>query len=221
MAISERKKREKKQRRESIIDAAEMLFFKKGFDNVSMNDIAEEVELNRATIYLYFDNKEAVCFAVILRGIRILNKMIKKNVDRTNDMRKINAIGSTYYMFFQMYPQYYQVYNFFQSGKFDLDKLLNPKEDYHKNSIWDVKEIIKLQSEIFDILFDVVKNLKGIHISSDMDPKLFTIIIMSTLEDMINPSPVIKMKFNEIELNEYQNFNVIFISFLNRLLRLN
>lgn len=220
MAISERKEREKKQRRESIIDAAEMLFFKKGFDNVSMNDIAEEVELNRATIYLYFDNKEALCFAIILRGMRILYKMIKKNVDRTSEIRQINAIGSTYYMFFQMYPQYYQIYNFFQSGRFDLDELLNPKEDYHKNSVWDVKEIIKLQREIFDILYDVIKKLKGNNIS-DMDPKLLTIILMSALEGMINPTPVIKMKFDEMELNEYQNFNVIFLSFINRLFGLN
>jgi AcrR family transcriptional regulator len=39
MAISDRKKREKEYRRQSIIDAAEKLFFEKGYDNVSMNDI--------------------------------------------------------------------------------------------------------------------------------------------------------------------------------------
>ncbi len=65
MAISDRKKREKEHRRQSIIDAAEKLFFEKGYDNVSINDIAKEVELNRATIYLYFENKEALCFAVL------------------------------------------------------------------------------------------------------------------------------------------------------------
>lgn len=61
-----------------MIDAAEILFFEKGYDNVTMKDIADEVELNRATIYLYFENKEALCFAVILKGMRILNGMIKK-----------------------------------------------------------------------------------------------------------------------------------------------
>ncbi len=221
MAISDRKEREKKQRRESIIDAAEILFFEKGFDNVSMNDIANVVELNRATIYLYFENKDALCFAVILRGMRILNAMIKKNVQRTSSMRKINAIGSSYHMFFQMNPQYFLVYNYFQSGRFDLEELLNTKENYYNSPLGDVNEIITLQREIFNILHDIIKNLDGNNVSTEMDPKLVTIIIMSTIEGMINPSPVIKMELEGMKLKEYQNFNIIFQSFLNKLFNKN
>jgi AcrR family transcriptional regulator len=220
MAIQERKQREKKQRRESMIDAAEILFFKKGYDNVTMKDIADEVELNRATIYLYFENKEALCFAVILKGMRILNGMIKKNVRRTTARRMINAVGSTYYMFFQMYPQYFKLYNYFQSGRFEVDDLLNSTNGQHNNSVWDLKEILKLQREIFNILLDIIKNLDKKTISVDMDPKLLTIIILSALDGMINPSPVMKMEFNELNLNEYQNFNIIFLNFVNKLLSL-
>lgn len=60
MSVVSRRQREKEQRRKDIIAAAEKLFFKKGYDNVSMNDIAKEVELSKATLYLYFDNKEAL-----------------------------------------------------------------------------------------------------------------------------------------------------------------
>lgn len=66
MSTTARREREKQQRRESIVDAAEKLFFSKGYDDVSLDDIAQEAELNRATIYLYFENKEDLCFAVIL-----------------------------------------------------------------------------------------------------------------------------------------------------------
>ncbi|BDZ69820.1 helix-turn-helix domain-containing protein [Methanobacterium petrolearium] len=58
MSIRDRREREKEQRRNDIINAAEKLFFAKGYDDVSMNDIATEVELSKATLYLYFDNKE-------------------------------------------------------------------------------------------------------------------------------------------------------------------
>lgn len=218
MAISDRKEREKKQRRESMINAAEELFYKKGYDSVSMKDIADQVEINRATIYLYFENKEALCFAVILKGMRILNAMIKKNVKRTTARRIINAVGSTYYMFFQMYPQYFQVYNYFQSGRFEVDNLLKSPNGLHNSTVWDLKEIIKLQKEIFNILCDVIKNLDENSISIDMDPKLLTMIILSGLDGMINPSPVLKMEFNAMKLNEYQNFNVIFLNFINKLL---
>jgi TetR/AcrR family transcriptional regulator len=221
MAISERKQREKKQRRESMIDAAEMLFFKNGYDNVSMKDIADEVELNRATIYLYFENKEALCFAVILRGMRILNGMIKKNLKRTTARRMINALGSAYYLFFQMYPQYFQVYNYFQSGRFEVDDLLNSKNGQQNSSIWDLKEIFKIQREIFNILLDIITSLDKNTISVDMEPKLLAIIILSTLDGMINPSPAMKMEFNELNLNEYQNFNLIFLNFVKNLLSIN
>ncbi|ADZ09463.1 transcriptional regulator, TetR family [Methanobacterium lacus] len=220
MAIPERKQREKIQRRESMIDAAEILFFKKGYDNVTMKDIADEVELNRATIYLYFENKEALCFAVILKGMRILNGMIKKNVKRTTARRMINAVGSTYYMFFQMYPQYFKVYNYFQSGRFEVEDLLSSTNGQHKSSVWDLKEILKLQREIFNILLEIITNLDKKTISVDMDPKLLTIIILSTLDGMISPSPVMKMEFKELNLNEYQNFNIIFLNFVNKLLSL-
>ncbi|MCC7557829.1 MAG: TetR/AcrR family transcriptional regulator, partial [Methanobacteriaceae archaeon] len=41
MSIVERREREKKKRKNDIINAAERLFFSKGYDNVSMNDIAQ------------------------------------------------------------------------------------------------------------------------------------------------------------------------------------
>jgi len=66
MSTTARREREKQQRRESIVDAAEKLFFSKGYDDVSLDDIAQEAELNRATIYLYLKNKEDLYFAVIL-----------------------------------------------------------------------------------------------------------------------------------------------------------
>lgn len=150
MAISDRKKREKEQRRQSIIDAAEKLFFAKGYDNVSMNDIAKEVELNRATIYLYFENKEALCFAVVLRGVRILNGMVKNYVKNASYTQKISAFGAAYNAFFHSYPQYNQAYNLFQSGRFELSSLKRPAWD-------DVREIMELQKEVFDIVHSAIK----------------------------------------------------------------
>jgi TetR/AcrR family transcriptional regulator len=40
VTLADRKEREKEQRRSDIINAAEKLFFSRGCDNVSMNDIA-------------------------------------------------------------------------------------------------------------------------------------------------------------------------------------
>ena len=102
MSTINRRAREKKQRRNDMLDAAEKLFFSKGYDNVSMNDIANEVELNRATIYLYFENKEALCLAIILRGVQILHKLVKSQVKNAAYTKKIYAFGSAYSSFFSV-----------------------------------------------------------------------------------------------------------------------
>ena len=58
MGITERKEREKKQRKEQILEAARRLFQERGFLNVTISDIAEAVELSIGSLYLYFKNKE-------------------------------------------------------------------------------------------------------------------------------------------------------------------
>ena len=57
MGVVERKEREKELRSESIIDAAERIFFNKGFEHATMNDVAEEAELSKGALYLYFHAK--------------------------------------------------------------------------------------------------------------------------------------------------------------------
>lgn len=216
MAISDRKKREKEQRRQSIIDAAEKLFFAKGYDNVSMNDIANEVELNRATIYLYFENKEALCFAVILRGMRTLNKMVKSNVKSAADAQKINAMGKTYHTFFILYPQYFQVYYFFQSGRFGFD----PQSRVNRPAWDDVREIIRLQKEIFDILHLAIKNgIKRGTISSKVDPFYATFLIMSAADNMINTPPILMKELKDRDFDKTHQFSAEFIYFVNQLLK--
>ena len=56
MVTARRKEREKEQRRNEIVDAAEKLFFEKGYEGVSMDDVARDAELAKGTLYLYFKN---------------------------------------------------------------------------------------------------------------------------------------------------------------------
>lgn len=213
MSTAARREREKQQRKMSIIDAAEKLFFSKGYDNVSMNDIAQEVELNRATIYLYFENKEALCFAVILRGVRLLNQMVKTRVKTTTYSQKIDVFGNTFYQFFNLYPQYVQVYNLFQSGRFYISSLRRPAWD-------DVMEIIRLQKELFDILHSAIKTGRGSGtISSDVDPVFVTILIISAIESLINPSPLLEKELKGRDVNKYQDFRRNYIHFVSQLLK--
>lgn len=57
--------RELKQRRtrEAIVDAAMALFSERGFDAVTVTEIAERAEVGRTTVFRYFSDKQEVLFA--------------------------------------------------------------------------------------------------------------------------------------------------------------
>ncbi len=57
MSIKERREREKKQRRQDILDAALTVLNEEGFYGVSMDKIAEKAELSKGALYLYFESK--------------------------------------------------------------------------------------------------------------------------------------------------------------------
>ncbi len=80
MGIAERKEREKLQRRMDIIDAAEKVFFSRGFESATMDEIAGKAELSKGTLYLYFKSKEDLQFAIFMRGSDILMKMMKDDL---------------------------------------------------------------------------------------------------------------------------------------------
>ena len=122
MGISERKIREKEQRKKEILDTAERLFFSRGYDDVSMDGIAHEVELNKATLYLYFENKEALYAAIVLRGVSILQEKYRECMAaEATGMDKVALMGQAYYRFSDQHPDYLRLIHFYGSERFSQE----------------------------------------------------------------------------------------------------
>jgi TetR/AcrR family transcriptional regulator len=122
MGISDRRQREKEQRKTEITDAAERLFFSRGYEDVSMDDIAREVDLNKATIYLYFANKDALFATVVLRGVRILEEKYRECREKqAPGIVKVVLMGQAYYRFSLEYPDYLRLIHFFGSERFSKE----------------------------------------------------------------------------------------------------
>ena len=60
---SSRRQRERDRRRNEIIDAAGRVFAARGYSDTTMDAVAAEAELSKGTLYLYFENKEALFLA--------------------------------------------------------------------------------------------------------------------------------------------------------------
>ena len=78
MGISERKEREKNRRRETILKAAKKIISKSGVEGMSMDQVAEATELNKATLYLYFNNKDDLIDAIVYEGLTTLEKKFQE-----------------------------------------------------------------------------------------------------------------------------------------------
>lgn len=80
-----------------ILDAAERLFTERGPDSVGMNEIARAAGCSRATLYRYFDSREALRTAYVHRETHRLGPQILQLIDRIDDPREklIAGIAAT------------------------------------------------------------------------------------------------------------------------------
>jgi AcrR family transcriptional regulator len=77
-----------------ILDAAEELYTQRDQASLGMNEIARAAGCSRATLYRYFENREALRTAYVHRETRRLSRAIKEQIDGIDDPRE-RLIAST------------------------------------------------------------------------------------------------------------------------------
>ncbi len=175
MGITERRKREKEQRKKEILDAAEPLFFSREYDDVPMDEIATIAELNKATIYLYFKNKETLFSAIVLRGIRNLNTMYQECIEtQVPGVAKAALLEETYYRFTRQHPDYQRLIKYYGMERFNKE---NP-------GFAEIQEEFSMSRSFFK---DAIREgMDDGTIRNDIDPFLLTIYLMTTLMSVLS-----------------------------------
>ncbi|MCZ3367413.1 MULTISPECIES: TetR/AcrR family transcriptional regulator [Methanobacterium] len=197
MSLAKWKEREREQRQNDIIDAARKLLIDRDFDEVSMDEIAREVGLGKSTLYLYFKNKESLYFAIVLRGIRIWDKMIKEGVEKGNTgLEKFIAYGNANREFSTEYPDYFRLLYSPTSIKkqFDMEKM---------NSSEEFQEVRGLFKEIMSVGIDSIQ--KGIddgEIRQDIDPVEAAILLSVIFNGKVNMGDWAKEMLENRGINE-------------------
>lgn len=147
MGIQERKEREKNQRQNEIIDAAEKVFFRTGFQNATMDEVAAEAELSKGTLYLYFAGKEELHFAISIRAMNIIYGMMgEKLTGKMSGLEKILEMGKIYIDFALKHPDYFNAILYFEGKEIDEKFKENPfiQNAFYQNNIFEkLTEIIQ------------------------------------------------------------------------------
>jgi AcrR family transcriptional regulator len=71
-----------------ILDAAEELYTQRDQSSIGMNEIARAAGCSRATLYRYFESREALRTAYVHREARRLGGAIKQRIDGIDDPRE-------------------------------------------------------------------------------------------------------------------------------------
>ena len=110
MGSKQRREREKEALRQEILDAARELFVQEGYENVSMRRIAEKIEYSPTTIYLYFDDKVSLLYAICEETFaRLAKRMETIAKDADDPVRALKKGCRAYVDFGLKYPNHYKV----------------------------------------------------------------------------------------------------------------
>lgn len=117
MGIKQRRRREKEQRRQQILDASRTLLFKNGLNAISVNQIARQAELAVGTIYFYFRSKEEIFAALQEEGLELLLADVHRALEEASDAREsLHNIAQAYFNFSREQKSYFDVINYFLSA---------------------------------------------------------------------------------------------------------
>jgi AcrR family transcriptional regulator len=106
--IAERRVEEKERRRTEILDAAEALYAKQGWESLTMEQVARGARLSRALVYVYYRDKQELLFAIGERAMGLLGeRFIAAAAGQKLGIDKIEAIGRAYTGFAFEFPHYF------------------------------------------------------------------------------------------------------------------
>ena len=146
--MGRRKKEPRSVHRENIVSAASALFMERGIAATSMDDIAKAAGYSKATLYVYFENKEEIV------GILVLNSMKKLYDYISSALIQHEATKARYDFICRGLVQYQEEFPFY--FKMVLDKI---------NIDFEGKEYLPEERETYQIGEEINEKIKNFLLS--------------------------------------------------------
>jgi len=107
---TERRERERNEKREMILVAAMRLFLDESFDKTTMRRIAEAIEYTPGALYGYFKDKDEILYALHERSFEELVARMEQALEGLTDpAARLGAIGRAYIRFALDNPRQYEL----------------------------------------------------------------------------------------------------------------
>jgi len=111
-------------REKKILDSARELFIARGYQNITIRDIAAGAGLTRRTVYAYFPTKEELMMTLHLNGlikrVEVLENALEK---KKTGIEKIRAFGLAYYGHYKKNPDQLLLQVILDAEKLDDTKI--------------------------------------------------------------------------------------------------
>lgn len=140
--ITERREEEKERRRAEILDAAQSLYVERGWETVTVEQVARTARLSRALVYVYFRDKEDLLFGIGERAMAMLRErfaaVLKTN--RGSGRDQVVAMGRAFMAYAFEFPHYFDF-----CGRFQLHATVSeatPNEDACRKAGDQVKGLV-------------------------------------------------------------------------------
>lgn len=206
--MGRRKKEPRSVHRENIVSAASALFMERGIAATSMDDIAKAAGYSKATLYVYFENKEEIV------GILVLNSMKKLDDYISSALIQHETTKARYDFICRGLVQYQEEFPFY--FKMVLDKI---------NIDFESKEYLPEEKETYQIGEEINEKIKNFLLSgmekgdlrSDLDimPAIFNFwgMLSGIIQLAANKEEYIKksMGLSKIKFLEY-GFSLVYHS---------
>ena len=206
--MGRRKKEPRSVHRENIVSAASTLFMERGIAATSMDDIAKAAGYSKATLYVYFENKEEIV------GILVLNSMKKLYDYISSALIQHETTKARYDFICRGLVQYQEEFPFY--FKMVLDKI---------NIDFESKEYLPEERETYQIGEEINEKIKNFLLSgmekgdlrNDLDimPAIFNFwgMLSGIIQLAANKEAYIKksMGLSKIKFLEY-GFSLVYHS---------
>ncbi len=114
-----RKERERAAREELILDHAQRLLLRDGYQNLNLDELAEAIEYSKGTIYLHFSTKEDLALAVATRALKERADMFERAARFKGKTReRARAIGFACVQFGLQHRDFFNVETMLKSASF-------------------------------------------------------------------------------------------------------